>query len=409
MKGRILFVFILIFLTSCEKGETDDTILKFFSKAYKDSGNSIAIGNDQDGNDLYYICGQFTDELTNNPNKRAGILKAGLDGNVIGSATVLGDTEGSAAKIIVLDDGDIVCTGYVLDSVSFEKDLFVCRLDPDLTTVKMQIYESPGNQYGVDILQTSEGFLVLATTDSKREPSGEVTGNPSGKKDILLMRIGSDLKPLSEIPAQGFNGNDEGIAVKKDRSGGFIIVGTTDRSDRPLSEQSGTNIIILRLNADGSTTQPRIVGKIGNETASDFEVLSDGYLITGTKTNTSNILQGYIWKIPVDIYSDPDFENYIELASQGASSIPYSIKTMCRYRSSFFILAGQYGTGLSARLLVFAVDAYGTPVPGYEKITGGTGTQIANDVVSDESDYIITVGSNSYENNSMICFLKFRF
>ena len=68
------------------------------------------------------------------------------------------------------------------------------------------------------------------------------------------------------------------------------------------------------------------MGKTGNETASDFEVLSDGYLITGTKTNTSNILQGYIWKIPVDIYSDPDFENYIGLASQGASSTPYSIK-----------------------------------------------------------------------------------
>jgi hypothetical protein len=404
MKRKILIGIIIILFTSCEKGVKDnDTILKFFSEAYADAGNSIAIGEDS-----YFICGQMTDTMSNGAIRKFGVIKAGFDGNIIGEPMIYGETEGSANKIIVLEDGSVVCTGYVLDN-SGKKDIIVMHLNSELSEIATRIYESPDNQYGVDILQISEGFLVLATTDSKREPSGEVTGNPSGKKDILLMRIGSYLEPLSVIPAQGFNGNDEGVAVKADRTGGFIIVGTTERSDRPSSEQSGTNIIILRINSDGSTTQPRIVGKTGNETASDFEVLSDGYFIAGTKVNASNILQGYVWKMPIDIYSDPYFENYIDLESQEASSTPYSIKAMCRYRSNFFLLAGQYGTGLSARLLIFAVDAYGTPVTGYEKITGGTGTQVANDVVSDESDNIITVGSNSYENNSMICFLKFRF
>lgn len=407
MKGRILITIVLIFLTSCEKGETDDTILKFFSKAYEDTGNSVAVSKDQEGNDIYYICGQFTDTLSYNANKRAGVLKAGSDGNMIGSSKIFGDTEGSAYKIKVLDNGDVICTGYILDSSTYDMDLFVWHLTADLTTVNEEIYDSKDNRYGVDILETQEGFLVLATTDALREPSGEVIGNPAGKKDILLMRIDSDLKPLSVLPAQGFNGNDEGVAVKEDRHRGYIIVGTTDRSDLP-SGQSGTNIIILRLNTDGSITQPRIVGKTGNEAASDFEVLSDGYLITGTKINESNIRQGYIWKMPVDIYADPEFEHFIGLP-QGASSTPYSIEAMCRYGSNLFLLAGQYGTGLSARLLVFAVDVWGDPVAGYEKITGGTGSQIANDVVSDESDYIIIVGTNSYENNSMISFLKFRF
>jgi hypothetical protein len=112
--------------------------------------------------------------------------------------------------------------------------------------------------------------------------------------------------------------------------------------------------------------------------------------------------------MPVDISGDPDFEHSIDL-NTGGSSTPYTIRAMCRYRLNSFLLAGQYGTGLSARLLVFSVDTYGTPVDGREKIAGGTGTQIANDVVSDESDNIIAIGSNSYENNSMICFLKFRF
>jgi hypothetical protein len=42
-------------------------------------------------------------------------------------------------------------------------------------------------------------------------------------------------------------------------------------------------------------------------------------------------------------------------------------------------------------------------------ITGSSGIQAAYDVVSDINGYIITVGENSYESNSMISLLKFRF
>lgn len=402
MKGKVFIAIILILFTSCEKGSKDnDTILKFYSEAYQDAGNSVAIGEDG-----YFICGQLTDTMANNAPQRFGIIKAGFDGNMIGEPKIYKGYEGSANKIKVLNDGSVVCTGYILNN-STKKDVLVMHLTSGLDEIAEYVSTSPGNQYGVDIIETDEGFLILATTDSKREPSGEVTGNPAGRKDILLIRINSDLVPLPEIPAQGFNGDDEGVAVKQDRQGGYIIVGTTDRSDLP-SEQSGTNIIILKLNADGSTTKPKIVGKTGDENASDFEVLSDGYLISGTKVNANNVLQGYIWKIPFDIYSDPDFEHEITLNSVEQST-PCIIKAMCRYGSNSFLLAGQCGTGLSARLLVFSVDAYGTPVVGREKIEGNTGTQIANDVVSDDSGNIIAIGSNGYEDNSMICLLKFRF
>jgi hypothetical protein len=46
---------------------------------------------------------------------------------------------------------------------------------------------------------------------------------------------------------------------------------------------------------------------------------------------------------------------------------------------------------------------------GQKKTSGGTGTQSANDVISDTAENITVIGSNSYENNSMISLLKFRF
>ncbi len=409
MKGRILSVVIIILLTSCEKGEPETTILKFFSKSYKETGNSIAVARDDEGKDLYYyICGQFTDKLANNAEKRPGVLRAGTDGNMIDSAMTLRDYEGSASRIITLDNGDVVCTGYVHNGSSGQ-DIFVWRLSSGLTTVRSKIYDSSDNQYGVDILETDDGFLVLATTDKKREPAGEVTGNPQGKKDILLMKIGSDLEPLSAIPAVGFNGNDEGVAVKEDISGGFIVVGTTDRSDRPLSEQSGTNLIIVKLNSDGSTTEPRIIGGTVNETASDFEVLDDGYLIAGVTGNTAVTQRGHIWKIPEYIYDSTEYSHEVVIEPSLANKTPFYIKAMCRYKTNSFLLAGQYNTGLSARMLIFSTDVYGTADVSRIKKSGGTGSQVANDVISGYSDNIITVGSNSYENNSMVCFLKFRF
>ena len=60
-------------------------------------------------------------------------------------------------------------------------------------------------------------------------------------------------------------------------------------------------------------------------------------------------------------------------------------------------------------MLVFSIDVYGTTDISRIKKTGGTGTQIASDVASGDSGSIVAVGSNSFENNSMVCFLKFRF
>jgi len=179
MKGKIFIAIIIILFTSCEKGgNEDDTILKFYSEAYEDTGNSIALGDEG-----YYICGQFVDSLRgNNPMKKAGVLKAGFDGNLIGEMRTFGTTEGSAAKIIVLEDGTIACTGYVLDN-SLQKDILVLHLNPDLTEITPpKVYQSPGNQYGVDILEIPEGFLVLATTDVKREPSDLIQAMLPGRK-----------------------------------------------------------------------------------------------------------------------------------------------------------------------------------------------------------------------------------
>jgi hypothetical protein len=334
------------------------------------------------------------------------IIKTGTDGNVIWKKSFGDRLTAVGSKVLALDDGSVICTGNVIDSVNLQRDIFVVKVDADGTGLMQKIYKSAGNQYGTDIIKTPEGFLILGTTDVERQPLTDSTGNAAGKKDILLMRINSNLEPVVSSTALGFPGNDAGTALKADINEGYVVVGTTDRSEPGQAEN---NIFILRVNADGSATQPRILGGTDDEYAADIEVLNDGYLVVGTVGIDGTDQLGYVWKISSNIYTAPIFAHEIEIEKNSTEKFYFSVKAICRYKVNSFVMAGQTGTGSSAKMLIFVVDADGNKVEGKEKIAGGTGIQIAYDVITDDDDNIIAVGKNSYENNSMISLLKFRF
>jgi hypothetical protein len=401
---------IVILLSSCEKSQDNNgSILKLYGDALEDIGYSVARVNDG-----YLLAGQFTNVSRINNNiidekssvKNMGVIKTDLNGNVIWKNSFGGRQPSVGTKVISLDDGSVICTGYVIDTMSLQKDIFVVKMDAGGTNSVKKIFKAAGNQYGTDIIKTQEGFMILGVTDVIREPITSSTGNAADKKDILLVRINNSLEQVVPPVAVGFPGNDEGVAIKADINGGYIVVGTTDRSE---PGQAGNNIFILRINADGSTTQPRIFGSTEDEYAADIEVLSDGYFIAGTVGAEGSDQRGYVWGISSNIYADPIFAHKIEIESSTSTQPSFSIKAICRYKTNSFAMAGQVMIGSSAKMLVLITDANGNMVAGKEKITGGTGTQVAYDVISDSDDYILAVGKNSYENNSMISLLKFRF
>ena len=242
MKESYFIIVVSVLLFSCERAsDTDDIVFKFYGDESKNIGYSIS--KTENG---FFISGQYT-ELTreNTPGgpivldskEKMVVLRTDTEGNVVGTVQILGQALISAGKkIITLDDGTAVSTGFVTDSITSETDIYVVKLDADGNMTSEQIFKSAGNQYGTDIIKTPEGFLVLGTTDVKREPVSSATGNAEGKKDILLLRLNNNLESVSTIPAVGFIGNDEGVTIKPDINGGYIVVGTTDRSDRSSSD-----------------------------------------------------------------------------------------------------------------------------------------------------------------------------
>lgn len=373
MSGKYLLLVFLLLLLSCEKGQDiNDTVIKFYGDALEDIGFSIAPADNG-----YLIAGQFTDVARTNGNiidsknsvKKMGIIKTGFDGNTLWKKSYGGTLEASGSKVLVLDDGSVICIGYVVNASTL-KDIFVVKTDATGKTLTEKIFAIEGNQYGTDIIKTQDGFMILGSSDLKRDPATGDLGNEAGKKDILVLRINADNLELvgnTSIIPHGFPGNDEGVSIKADVNGGFIIVGNTDRSDKPKQEQDGSNLLIIRITSDGTLLESRILGGTQNEYAADIETIDYGYVIAGTLGIEGTKQSGYIWKIPVNINSEAVQSREIDIDPSSDTKPSFSIKAMAKYKTNSLILAGQTGPGSSADMLIIVTDTDGNLISGKKK------------------------------------------
>jgi hypothetical protein len=409
MKRKFSFLFILIFLSACEKTNDNGEILKFYGDIKEDIGYSVAVASDG-----YFIGGQLTEISRDgsqviSSSKKPGIIKTGLDGNAIWEKYLGGRLEGSFSKVIVLSDGSVAAAGQVTDTVTLKTNIFVVKIKADGTGPIEKTYPllSGGNQTAKDLLQTFDGslnptgFIILGTTDVARTVTSESVGNIEGKLDILLLRIDNNLQQLDpDPPVWGFPENDEGVSIKQGINGAYIITGFTERYK---AEGNKHDILMMKTNSLGIETGYRIIGGADDEYAADFEVLNDGYVVAGNIGAAGETQSVFVKKISLALDSLPIFSNSFVQSSS------WSVNAISKYKSSSFVLAGQTGTTSQSKMLIFAIDALGNLIEDKEKITGSTGVQAAYDVVTDSDNNIITIGKDTFGSNSMISLLKFRF
>jgi hypothetical protein len=396
-----------LFIAGCEKLVDDSTIIKFYGDAFEDIGYNIIPSNGD-----YVIAGQLTDIIRSNgnyiesSNKNLGIIKVTPDGQLKWKFSAGGKFYDKGSALVPLSDGSAVCTGLATDTTltgDSQTDIFIVKVSSDGDLVWQKTISGLGNQYGADILATSDGgFFIVGYTDVYRAQVGNFSENIEGKKDIFIIKINS-LGVLQWSVSYGFGGDDEGVKIKEDKNGNYIILGTTDTSD-PGQEKS--NMILIKINSLGGVVSSKILGGTDDEYAADIEVLTDGYFVAGTIGKDNENQQILAMKLPANIFGTPLFSlKYIKENEGTASSRVNAVTTPDGHK---FILAGQTGPGTSADILVMELDENGIET-GNIKISGGTGLQTANDVITDSDGNIITVGKSSNKNNSMISFLKFKF
>jgi hypothetical protein len=410
MIRKYAIIVFMVILSSCETSLVDDTaVLRLYGDALEDIGTSIAASDDG-----YLIGGLFTEVVrdgdyiqTEGSLKKLGIIKIDKDGKELSKFSFGGDKAAVGSKVIVLSDNSIASVGYIENGVPNLKDIFVVTVSADGTATKEMVYPSAGNQVGIDIIKTDEGFMVLGSTDVARGVKGDSLGNAAGKKDVYLLRISNDLQEIGSV-AYGFIGNDVPSAIKEDKNEGFIVAGTTDNS---MPDQKLNNVFIFHANQFGKVAGDgiKITGTTDDEYASDIEVLDDGYLIAGSVGGEGTEQSVLLIKMSDNIQNDPVYTRKFKVKNAGSTATSFSVKAISKYSDGEFVLAGQAGSGASAKMLIFVADSEGNQVAGKEMITTATGTQAAYDVISDDAGNIMAVGKNSFENNSMISFMKIRF
>jgi hypothetical protein len=403
-KELLISGILLVLFTACEKTSDVPYTLKFYGDAFEDIGYSVAILSDG-----YVIAGQLTDisrkggNFIESSNVNMGILKVNWKGDKIWKTSAGGKYNDKGLKILPLSEGSMICVGSFTDTTTAlpgKTDIFVVKLSSAGEIIWQRTYGGQGNQSGTDIIKTPDGFMILGSTDVERQPLTDSTGNISGRTDILILKINNN-GDFIESFAYGYPGNDIGSCIKPDIDGNYIIFGTTDRSD---PGQAKNNLILIRINSVGYATESKIIGGTDDEYSSDMEVLSDGYLITGTVGKEGENQYVYVSKLDKNIYASSVTKMSFQINGKSTS-----IKAISKYKNGSFVLAGQSGTGSSADLLIFEMDADGNRIEGNVMIKGSTGMQVAYDVVSGADGYIIAVGKNSSDVNSMITFLKFMF
>ena len=407
-RSGIIFLITGILLSACQKQSGEGYTLKFYGDAKTDIGYSVAIASDG-----YLIAGQL--DLINrssvtetSDNIDMAVIKTDWEGNIKWPpVTAGGRYDDYGSKLLQLSDGSMICIGTLTDTISplKKKQVYAIKLSSTGSVIWKKAYSGGSyNQEGKDIIETGFGFIILGSTDAPNSSGGDYTGNIAGNTDLLVIRIDPNGNFISSDPA-GFAGNEEPSAIVKNGEGDFVLLGTTDRAIDQTMQLN--NIFLVKLFSNGALGPYRIFGTSLEERPAGLLALNDGYLVAGTTGVLAKEKEAFVEKLPLAIFNDTIGK--IFRRDFRINDKPTTVNCIARSPGGNYLLGGCVYADPGLRMTVFEIGSDGLPVEGKLIIKGSSGDQVVNDVVEGDDGYIIAVGSNSSDANSMISFLKFKF
>ena len=414
----ILFSALLV-LSSCEKvvdkGEYGNPLLKFYGDAKSDIGYSIA-----EISDGYIICGKLT-VITRDKNDaeatiivdedpQLGVIKVNRSGIQQWEYTGGGSEFDEGRKIVVLNDGSFVCLGTttVESGLGQNKDVFITKISSSGSMIWENSIGGLFDQEGLDIVESSNGFVIAGSTS---DYTGG-TGNTPGNRDFFVLSVSSLGDSLGSY-SYGYAYDDFAERLVALPNDNFLLIGTTDQSSTDTPGQAGSNIMIgtAKVLAGGeiqfNPANTKIYGGADNEEFSDAVSIGSCVALVGTRNFGLDSREG-IFKI-FDISDPGSLPLSIEFKDFTLERDVVSLNSLTIMPGVGYMASGTTGgTDSSGDMLFMFLDQDGnnsSKLQRYE--TGGTGLQEAFDAILDSNGKFVAVGANSYENNSLVTLLKF--
>ncbi len=407
---RIAFIIsiVTLLITSCEKpvdkGESGNPLLRLYGDAKEDIGYSIA-----ETNDGYIICGKLTiiergtndagSSVITSENEDFGLIKTDRNGIQQWVYNTGGEGQDEGRKVLVMDDGSFVCAGTMTVGTGTETntDILVTKISPEGTKVWEYHYGGAYDQAGYDILELSsgDGFIVVGSNNDETL----LTSNDPGNRDMFFLRISLDGDSLRSL-TYGWNTDEFAQKVIYNTGGKYIVAGTTDNSNEG---QAGTNIMVAPLTESLSPPDAQIYGGTSDELFSDIVATEDGFSIVGTMEYGTDSKDGLFVKMNYGT-----LPTSLSFSTFNLGSNVVIINSLLQDTDGCIAAGSTGGTEQSGDMLFLFLDSNGQNLPSPGRfVTGGTGFQTVNDLLIDSEGKVVAVGTNSYENNSLISLLKF--
>ena len=207
-------------------------------------------------------------------NKDISLLKIDSYGNQIWIQTYGGSQYDEARHFQETFDGGFIISGVTKSYGYGEEDVWIIKTNA-LGLIDWNVnYGEAQNDRGAQILQTNEGGYIVI---------GEKYNIDLGNSDLWLLKINSQGE-ISWEKTLGSTGDDRGYDIKNNRSGGYLLLGSTNSFGN-----GGSDIWLINTDSYGNEIWSKTYGSSNNEYGRSIIDASDGgYLIFATSESFGN-------------------------------------------------------------------------------------------------------------------------
>jgi len=174
-------------------------------------------------------------------------------------------------------DGGYIMTGKTSSSGAGGADVYLIRTDAAGETLWTRTYGGPGIDEGRAVLQATDGGYVIV---------GSTSSFGLGACQVYL--IGTDAAGETLwTRTYGGAGADCGYSIQRTSDGGYVVAGKTSSFGA-----GGSDVYLVRTDADGETLWTRTCGGRGYEEGNAIRQTPDGgYIIAGTTSNSMYLVK----------------------------------------------------------------------------------------------------------------------
>ncbi len=218
------------------------------------------------------------------------VVKLKQDGSLDWQTNVGGSGFDSTETVIATTDGGAMVHGYSnstdLPATSSHGgyDIYLARLNPDGTLAWYQLLGGGGNDYSMDIQQTSDGgFILVGGSTSTDIP----TLTNSGGEDVHVVRLNSSGSVVWQ-KLYGGSGNERAYSVRQTTDLGFIVAGSSRSTDIAGTTNKGSDdVYVLKLDSVGDAVWQAMYGGSASDAARAIRpTTSGGYLVAGSSATS---------------------------------------------------------------------------------------------------------------------------